>query len=284
MLVHGVTGRANQDPLLVHLARSLAALGFRCVVPSLRYLSCFCHDPRDIVTLIEAIDAAAQLSDNVVAVLAFSYGASYALSAAADPRVSTLCSDLVGFGAYYDLSDALEFQRKLLLRNPRIEDDDADLAYLRYTLLACHRAELDLPTEAWKEFDPILVNFTSPRPISQIRSPLLRFARDVDFVGLMHAYQHRNHSKTLSPAGVLSALRCTVGLLHDPDDRFVPPEHVERIRAVLDARPSALPAAVLTTAMLSHVQVNPLRRILDLPRLIAVLEPILGRRPPTTRP
>jgi pimeloyl-ACP methyl ester carboxylesterase len=275
VLVHGVTGRANADPLLVQLARALSALGTRCVVPAVRHLSQFRHDARDIQTVAAAIMLAHELQHGRVGVFGFSYGASYALCAAGVPQARYACSALVGFGAYYDLAEALEHQRQQLLASPDLERDDADIAYLRYTLLACHREELGFCAEAWHEIDAILVNFTSPRPIEATRAPLLRYARGVDFVKLMESYQRRKVSPLLSPAANLSNLRCQVGLLHDPNDRFIPPSHAERIRQELAARECSAPVEVLTTPMLSHVHVSPMRRIFDLPRLFHLLEPVL---------
>lgn len=274
VLVHGVTGRANQDPLIVHLARSLASLGYRSVVPALDHLAHFRHDQRDIDTIVATIEAAATHHSNTVSILAFSYGASYALCAAAHPKVSAACSGLIGFGAYFELSEALEYQRQLLLRHQCLDNDDADITYLRYSLLATHREQLDLPEAAWQELEPVLVNFTSPRPLAEKRDPLMRFAQHVDYVGLMESYQRRSHSVALSPASSLHNIQCWVGLLHDPNDKFVPPDHAERIRAVLDARSNRELVEVLTTPMLSHVQVDPMRRLVDLPRLIRVLDPV----------
>lgn len=278
VLVHGVTGQANVDPLIVHLARSLGPLGYRCVIPALGQLAQFRHDPSDIRTLVAAIDASHRLDGHRVSLLAFSYGASYALAAVADPSVRDACSSLLGFGAYYELGEALEHQRQLLLRCPNLEHDDADIAYLRYTLLACHRDELKLSAEAWAAIEPILVNFTKRRPLEQNLAPLLQYAKGIDFVALMQSYQMRELSPLLSPANTLSGVRCRVGLLHDPNDRFVPAHHVDRIRDALDVRHHSTPTEVLTTPMLSHVQVDPLRRLFDLPKLIRLLEPALGYR------
>jgi dienelactone hydrolase len=276
VLVHGVTGRANRDPLLVHLGRSLAALGYRAVVPALLQLAQFRHDPKDIETVVEAIASAERLDDRGVGILAFSYGASYALCAAADPRVARACTSLVGFGAYYELAEALEHQRQLLLRSPEIERDDADVAYLRYTLLASSRDVLDLSAEAWQAIDAVLVDFTSPRPLEASLAPLLRYGREIDYVALMQAYQRRELSQLLSPAGILSNLHCSVGLLHDANDRFVPPNHVARIAAELERRPNCPVTEILTTPMLSHVRVDPMRRLFDLPKLIRLLDRVLG--------
>jgi pimeloyl-ACP methyl ester carboxylesterase len=278
VLVHGVTGRADADPLLVHLARSLGKLGYRSIAPALRHISHFRHDPGDVQTIVDAILAGHRLDSDGVTILAFSYGASFALSALADASVAKACSAMVGFGAYFELAEALEHQRQLLLEHPNPEQDDADIAYLRYTLLACHRDELGLPSEAWAAIDPILVSFTSRLPIEQKRAPLLHYARHIDYVALMESYQQRDISPRMSPARTLNRVRCRVGLLHDPNDRFVPASHADRIRQVLDARPGVHPTQVLTTPMLSHVQVDPLQRLFDLPQLIRLLEPVLAQR------
>ncbi|HEY5960536.1 MAG TPA: alpha/beta hydrolase, partial [Polyangiaceae bacterium] len=250
VLVHGVTGRANADPSIVHLGRSLAGLGYRCIAPALQQIAHFRHDPADVDSLVATLAAAAPTSDSRVSILAFSYGASYALSAAAHPAVRERCHALVGFGAYYELSEALEHQRQLLLRHPDPATDDADIAYLRYTLLACHRDTLQLSPEAWRAIDAVLVDFTTPMPIELKRAPLLRYAGSLDYVALMESYQARQLSRRLSPKDTLSDLRCSVGLLHDPGDRFVPPSHVNRIREELDIRKGCAPTRVLTSPML----------------------------------
>lgn len=275
VLVHGVTGRAHRDPLLVHLARSLTELGYRCVVPRLLHLSRFRHDERDIRTVVSAIDLASQGQSTAPAILAFSYGASYALCAAADPTVADKCSALLGFGAYYELEDALQHQYRLLLSSPEVAAGDADLTYLRYTLLSCHRDQVALTHEAWQQLEPVLLNFTGPGPLQPKLAPLVRHASHIDYAALMRSYLARKHPASLSPRSCLHAVQCWVGLLHDPNDRFVPRQHAEQIRAALDARVDAPATAVLTTPMLSHVQVDPLRRVMDLPGLMRVLNPIL---------
>lgn len=276
VLIHGVTGRATDDPSLVHLARSLAGLGYTCVTPPVTRLAQFHHDPADIDEIVQGIRYASELAESPVGILGFSYGSSFALSAAADPRVAEHCRAVLGFGAYFDLPEALEHQRQLLLRHPDPAQDDADLAYLRYTLLACQRDYVALPAEAWETIDPLLRCFTSRAPIEDKRAPLLKYASHINFVELMQHYQASNLPEALSPKSVLGLIRCPVGLLHDPGDRFVPAAHAERIREVLDRRPSAAKTLVLTTPMLSHVQVNPRRNLLDLPKLVDLLQLVLG--------
>ena len=275
VLVHGVTARATDDPSLVQLARTLGAIGYCCVTPPLTKLAQFSHDLADVEAVANGIDRAAQLSQRKVGVLGFSYGASFALCAAAHPRAREHCSALLGFGAYYELSAALEHQRQLLLRSPDLLQDDADLAYLRYTLLACHRDQLSLSAEAWNEIRDTLMRFTTQTPVEEKRAPLIKHARQIDFVDLMQRYQARDIPATLSPKASLSDIVCPVGLLHDPHDRFVPNSEVERLREALDLRPGVKKTQVLTTPMLSHVQVDPRKNLTDLPQLTSLLDLVL---------
>jgi len=277
VLVHGVTARASRDRQLVQLARALAARGYRCRTPALHDLARFSHDPSDIDGLAESIATAAEDTGGPVGVLGFSYGASYALAAAADRRARDSCRALVAFGAYYRLSEALAHQRQWLEKNPDPSSPDSDLLYLRYTLLACHRQEIDLPERAWQDIDRALLDFTARGPIGPKQRPLLEHARHIDYLGLMDSYLRRSLSERLSPASRLAEVRCGVGLLHDPEDRFVPARHTAEIARELDQRPRAVPTQVLTTPMFAHVRVVPGRQLLHLFRLARLMEPLLGR-------
>jgi pimeloyl-ACP methyl ester carboxylesterase len=276
VLVHGVTARASEDPNLVHLARCIASLGYRCLTPPLVHLANFEHSANDVDTVLSAIQMARDIAGDSVGVLAFSYGASYALSALARPSASNCCRAILAFGAYYLLADALEHQRKLLVQNPDPESDDTDLLYLRYTLLACQRPELQLSDAAWTAIRLTLNNYMSPSSLEAKKLALLEHAKSFDFVDLMERYQRRTLSGELSPAGHLHKVTCPVALLHDPNDRFVPADHLERIRHDLDARNGCTPTATLTTPMLSHVRVDPKRNLLDAGRFIGLLKPAFG--------
>lgn len=275
VLVHGVTARATDDPSLVQLARSVAALGYLCVTPPLTRLAQFSHDVSDIEAVAVGIEQAATQVQRPASVLGFSYGASFALCAAAHPRARPHCSAVLGFGAYYELSAALEHQLELLRRCPDLTQDDADLAYLRYTLLACHRKQLTISACAWQEIFDTLLHFTSQTPVEVKRAPLIKHASNVDFVDLMLRYQARQLPPEVSPKTNVANINCPVGLLHDPQDRFVPSSEVERLREALDQRPAVAKTQVLTTPMLSHVQVNPRKNLRDLPKLTRLLDLVL---------
>ena len=276
VLVHGVTARASEDPNLVHLSRCIASLGYNCLTPPLAGLANFEHSAEDVNTVTAAFQLARDIAHAPVGVLAFSYGASYALCAAARPEARNCCHAMMAFGAYYLLAEALEHQRQLLILNPNPERDDTDLLYLRYTLLACQRSDLGLSDEAWNAINSTLTNYMSLSPLDDKKRALLKHAREFDYVELMQRYQRRVLPPILSPAGHLTDVACPVALLHDPDDRFVPPDHLTRIRRDLDQRAGYPPTRTLTTSMLSHVRVDPKRNLRDAWHLIRLLMPAFG--------
>ena len=278
VLIHGVTAKASEDPNLVHLARCIARVGFRCLTPPLVGLAGFAHDASDIERVAQSYVRARDIAGEPVSVLAFSYGASYALSAAAEPRAQDCCRSILGFGAYYLLSEALEHQRKLLVEHHDPLLDDSDILYLRYTLLACQREELGLSMEAWRHIDETLSNFTVALPLEEKKRALLDHAGQFDYVELMERYQSKSLPSILSPAGRLHRITCPVSLLHDPNDRFVPSDHLNRLLDELDQRPGTKAARALKTPMLSHVQVNPLVNLRDTWRFLRLLKPSFWER------
>jgi pimeloyl-ACP methyl ester carboxylesterase len=253
----------------------VANLGYYCITPPLTHLAQFSHDARDIEAIALGIERAARLVQRPVGILGFSYGASFALCAAAHPIARSHCSALLGFGAYYDLQAALSHQLELLQRCPDLTQDDADLAYLRYTLIACQKDQLSLAPEAWNEIRDVLNRFTSQTPIEEKRAPLLKHAKSLDYVQLMQKYQASDLPAEVSPKTSVANIACPVGLLHDPEDRFVPKTEVERLRETLDQRPGIAKTQVLTTPMLSHVQVDPRKNLRDLPKLVNLLDLVL---------
>lgn len=271
ILVHGVTPRAAEDANLVHLARCIARLGHPCLTPPLDGLAHFRHTPSDVETLVEALQFSRDHFGEPASVLGFSYGASYALSAAAAVECHNACKGILVFGAYYQLEHALEHQRKRLIQNPDANKDDSDLLYLRYTLLACQREDLDLPPSAWDPIDATLANFMVDEPIEVKRRALVTHASHLDFVQLMEKYQQRTFSPLLSPARRVGDIQCPVALLHDPEDRFIPPNQVELLKGELDARPQFDRTASLITPLVSHVHVNPSRDLPDAVRFIRIL-------------
>lgn len=104
LLVPGAAPRGRADPRVVRLARALARADRIVFVPELSlYGDEF--DPADIERLVASIVGLAARQDVTgrVVMLGFSFGGSFALVAAADPRARPHVRLVATFGSYFDL-------------------------------------------------------------------------------------------------------------------------------------------------------------------------------------
>ena len=109
LLVPGAARLGKDDPRIVRLARSIARAGRTVFVPDMDLAQ-----RRLVEDDIDAIvRAGVRLSERAeasgrVAMLGISYGGSYALVAAADPRLVGRLAVVATFGAYFDLRGVLQ--------------------------------------------------------------------------------------------------------------------------------------------------------------------------------
>lgn len=104
LLVPGAAPRGRADPRVVRLARALARADRIVFVPQLSlYADEF--DPADIERLVASVLGLAARPDvrGRVAMLGFSFGGSFAMVAAADPRARPHLRLVATFGSYFDL-------------------------------------------------------------------------------------------------------------------------------------------------------------------------------------
>ncbi|MDQ4005820.1 MAG: hypothetical protein M3135_05915 [Actinomycetota bacterium] len=109
VLVPGAAPGGKDDPRVVRVARSIARAGRTVFVPDL-ILSERRLDERDLDSIVEATVALAGRpdADGRVALLGVSYGGSFALVAAADPRLEGRVAIVATFGAYFDLRGVIQ--------------------------------------------------------------------------------------------------------------------------------------------------------------------------------
>jgi pimeloyl-ACP methyl ester carboxylesterase len=107
LFVPGATPLGREDPRAVALARALARAHRSVFVPELLlYEQRF--DPEDLDRLVRASRALADRTGEQVTMLGVSYGGSFALIAAADPRLRGRLALVAVFGAYFDLGGVLQ--------------------------------------------------------------------------------------------------------------------------------------------------------------------------------
>lgn len=105
LFVPGATRKGREDPRVVDAAAALARAGRRVFVPELSlYQRVFRRS--DLGRLAAAVTALAQ--EGPVGIVAFSYGGSFALIAAADPALEGDIEYIATFGAYYDLTHVIQ--------------------------------------------------------------------------------------------------------------------------------------------------------------------------------
>jgi pimeloyl-ACP methyl ester carboxylesterase len=107
LLVHGAAALGKDDPRLVRLARAVARSGRVVFVPSLvlaerRFVG------EDVERIVRGAAALSTRGDQPVTILGISYGGSFALVAAADPRLRGHLAQVAVFGAYFDLVGVLQ--------------------------------------------------------------------------------------------------------------------------------------------------------------------------------
>jgi pimeloyl-ACP methyl ester carboxylesterase len=107
LVVPGATPEGVTDPRVNSVARALARSGRIVFIPELDlYRGLFTE--ADLEAIVAAIGGLAELSGRPVAMLGFSYGGSFALVAAADPRMEGRLSRVATLGAYYDLVGVIQ--------------------------------------------------------------------------------------------------------------------------------------------------------------------------------
>jgi pimeloyl-ACP methyl ester carboxylesterase len=109
LLVLGAAPQGKDDPRAVMLARSLARAGRVVFVPDL-VLAEQRFDRVDLDRIARSIVALDEhpAARGPVSVLGISYGGSFALVAAADPRVEGRIAQVATFGAYFDLVGVIQ--------------------------------------------------------------------------------------------------------------------------------------------------------------------------------
>ena len=150
LVVPGATPAGVTDSRVNAVARGLARAGRTVFIPELDlYREQFTK--ADLERIVQAVGGLAEWSGRPVTVLGFSYGGSFALVAAADPRMEGRLARVATLGAYYDLEGVIQ----AVTTGGSIVDDRFipwDAHPIAEAVLAARTAEL-LPEE---ERDPLL--------------------------------------------------------------------------------------------------------------------------------
>jgi len=249
VLIPGAAPQGKDDPRVVRLARAIARAERVVFVPDL-LLAKAAFETSDIDRIVRSVRALHELPAvrGRPALLGFSFGGSFALLAAADPRIRSEVAVVATFGSYFDMLGVIQSastgvsivggRRQPWKADPRAKDVLRDVA-LNFTeprerpaLRAALRGEAPpgrLPPGARAAYDL----FTNTDPDRTY--PL---AARLDSTG-------RTLLARFSPSAVAGGITATVLAAHSRDDPLVPYGELLRLKA-------GLPRARTTTVSSFH--------------------------------
>lgn len=255
LLVPGATPAGLDDPRAVDLATAYARAGRAVFMPDL-VLYDRRFDDRDLEALVDALLglAAREGAGGRVAGIGISYGGSFLLVAAADPRLEGILEHVGVFGAYHDLVGVVQAATTgvSLVDGEALPWDPAPVA----DRLLRENALVLVPPEQREELAAALAGdrdpATLPGEARAVHDLLTNTDPEATF-GLARGLSPaaRERLARFAPATVADRVTVPVSILHSVDDPAVP--YAEGLR--LEA---ALPDADLyTVALFRHVDFRP---------------------------
>ncbi|HSJ13637.1 MAG TPA: hypothetical protein VK939_04425 [Longimicrobiales bacterium] len=272
VVLHGITRTGREHRGLDRFAGAFAAAGnlvFVPDVPEWRELRIAPAVTRETIRCaVRTVQARDDVRHGHVGLLAFSFGATQAVAAGADPEVAELLHGIVGWGGYFDMRRAIRFgftgEHELdgvgyrmepdpygawivagnyLTRVPGHEGDDAAAG-------ALHALAIEAGERGFYAWDPIYdeakrrIGATlarDQREIFDLMAPLTDAPRPDPMAGARLAERLATAALAadplLDPTASLPTLRVPVLLAHGRDDRLIPfTETLRLARALPDER------------------------------------------------
>ena len=284
LVLHGLTAVGRKHEGLMGFARAMAASGAVVMVPDIpEWRQLHVAASVTVPTIRAAIHALAERADvesDRVGIIGFSFGATQAIVAAADPGVQRILQGIAAWGGYHELHRLFRFgitgTHELDGRTYHIDPDPYGRWFMGGNYLtgipgceeytASQDALLQLATAAGQRrvfawdasFDPLKLELrgTLPReqqPMFDLFAPLttqpIADRERAEFIAYELANAALRAEPLLDPAAAISALRVPTLVAHGRDDRLVPfSESVQLARAL---PPDAL-VNLTITALFAH--------------------------------
>ncbi len=268
VVLHGLTWTGREHPSLIRFVRALAAAGNVVFVPDIPEWRALRVAPTVTLATIDAavrtLHERAEVDPARVGLLGFSFGATHALVAAADPAIAGLLRGIAAWGGYYDVPRLFRFgvtgEHDLDGVSWRVRPDPYG-AWLMignyYTFIPGHEADADVAAAAHAlACEAGRVRAYAWEPVydemkQRLREGLPAAKREVFDIIAPHSAAPpveleagREIARQLSaavlrvepamdPQPFLSAVRVPVVLAHGRDDRLVPFSETVRLSRAL---------------------------------------------------
>jgi len=272
--LHGVTVNGKDDARLQHFARCLSLSGALCVVPNLPRLTQLAFDTSDLGALAALVQQTARRYGRRVGLVGFSYGASYALLAAARPDIASQVAFVLAVGGYASLPALEDFD--VSLSDGALTGDAAwdDYVYLHLVCARRHADALGLSAELRADCDSLLRRYCGGADLAQKKAFYRSRLKPLDAVRFDYQRRDAEMARALSPAGQLSGLACGAAIVHDPRDTLVPATHARQLYDELRRLPGGERHRLLVTSLLRHVSLEGALKpaeVVELLRVFSVL-------------
>lgn len=237
LLFLGVNPAGRDDERVVNLAEALARSGVVALVPwseAMTHKRVEADEVDNLVRAFEYLAAHKAVDGDRLGMGGFCVGASFALAAAQDERISERVSVFNSFGGYYDARDLIA---SVIARQRFYEDDVRAWQPAELSVEVVRRHLIDtLPDEGERQLlwqapvagsdAPADLSYEAQAVYALLTAPDLETAR-----GLLDSLppDALDTLRRISPSANIDRLRAKLLVMHDREDRLVPSEESRRL-------------------------------------------------------
>ncbi|MFH1436391.1 MAG: alpha/beta fold hydrolase [Pseudomonadota bacterium] len=277
--VHGMTLNGSRDSRLVHFSRYLAHHGIRVAAVELPGLKSCRFDGRDIEAMVDLVNSLAAAHGSPVGIIAFSFGAGMAMTAAADDSIGDNIDFIVSFGACGSLEEFCESVRKQQKRTQTTQKELDDFIYTNAVMAFHVMDQLDFDGNEREELTRFLVSYCNESSMDAKISYQENVLQKLDVIDVYERTLDHELLRAISPSGKMHKLGCKVLLLHDSDDQLIPPDHSRKLFEELTSGGNRKGHRLLVTSVLSHVNPGNLLRVNQMLTLVKMMGEIFIENP-----
>ena len=260
--VYGMGLLAEDDPRLNKFTQACLEMNTRVAIPILPGLKTYLLDGGDVEKLIDLLLYVYEQYNEPVSIIAFSAGASIALSACADPSVADKISSVVVFSPLYDIREAwIKLHRQEV--NHEADEKKLDEAlWTQYVIAYRNRGKIGLAKEEDEFIEDALRRWNFGLPLETKHSFHIQTLAPLQLSSREDLLMENDAFDILSPRGKLKRVKARVSIIHDTSDSVVPPSHGQRVLDELNQRDGGW-QRLLITPLLTHVTIQAGKNILD---------------------
>jgi hypothetical protein len=268
--VYGMGLLAEHDPRLNKFIQACLEMDTRVAVPHLPGLKSYLLERGDLEKLIDLVEHIHGRFQETISIIAFSAGASIALSACSEPAITDKVSSIVVFSPLHDIREVWQTLHNQDV-NEKAGDKELDEAlWAQYVIAYRNRVKLGLSGEDKMTIENSLRQWNFSLPLEVKRSFHLQVIEPLHLSARHDLLMENDEFDILSPCSKLKDVRARVSILHDASDCIVPPAHGQRILDELNQGNDGK-HRLLVTPLLAHVTIQAGRNILDALRIINFL-------------